>query len=347
MPASSPRTAPATGQVYLSYVRALFQYLEEQGHPSGPLLAAAGLAPADLDDADRTLTATRYAELWTQGEALTGDPYLGLHAGSIARPGKYGILGFAMMACDTLGEALLRQRRYQDLVGKTGVSELHLLSPEVAELRWHSPLAALSRHIGEEHVASWTAFANLLIGGAERPFYVCFEHRRHDGDAEYRRMLGCEPRFEQPYSAVGFAPSLLERPIRDKNPLLRRLLDSHAEQLLTQRRQHAREDAVSDVWQAISDALVNGPPTLEDVAGRLACSPRSLQRRLAERGQSFKELVDDVRRGLALRYMEDAKLSLLDIAFLLGFSEQSGFQRAFKRWTGTTPGLYRGGQRAG
>ncbi len=335
-----PPPAPSAGQVYLSYVRALFQYLEERNHDVAGLLAEAGLLRDDLDDADRTIDAVRYAALWQRAEALTGDPWLGLHAGAIARPGKYGILGFAMMACDTLGEALLRQRRYQDLVGKTGVSELTLLSSDVAELRWHSPLAALSRHIGEEHVASWTAFANLLIGATERPLYVTFEHARHGNGDAYRHALGCEARFEQPHSAVAFPPAFLDRPIRDKNPMLRRLLDSHAEQLLAQRRS-MREDAANDVWQAISDALVNGLPSLEDVAARLHCSPRSLQRRLAERGQSFKELVDEVRRGLALQYMQDAKLSLLDIAFLLGFSEQSGFQRAFKRWTGTTPGQYR------
>lgn len=334
-------TTAAAGQVYLSYVRALFQHLEEQGVDTDALLSTMALDRQQLDDADCTLSAAQYAELWRSAVTLSSDDWLGLHAGAIARPGKYGILGFAMMACDTLGEALLRQRRYQDLVGKTGHSELHLLSSEVAELRWHSPLAQLSRQIGEEHVASWIAFANLLIGSNERPLYVCFEHSQPGDAAVYRRVLGCEPRFDQPYSAVAFPPSLLDRPIRDKNPALRGLLDGHAEQLLAQRR-HADETAVRDVWQAISDALVNGPPSLEDVARRLACSPRSLQRRLAEHGgQNFKELVDDVRRGLALQYMQDVTLSLLDIAFLLGFSEQSGFQRAFKRWTGTTPGLYR------
>ncbi len=335
----------ATGQVYLSYVRALFQYLEEQGQSTAALLAALGLDAISLDDPDRTISATRYARLWERATALSGDPYLGLHAGAVARPGKYGILGFAMMACDTLGEALLRQRRYQDLVGKTGVSELHPLSADIAELRWHSPLAGLSRQIGEEHVASWAAFARLLIGDHERALYVCFEHAPTDDEREYLRVLGCPARFSQPYSAVAFAPALLERPIRDKNPALRRLLDGHAEQLLEQRRR-AHEDTVADVWRCVSEALVNGVPTLEDIAQRLSCSPRALQRRLSERDQTFKDLLDEVRRALALQYIADAKLSLLDIAFLLGFSEQSGFQRAFKRWTGTTPGLYRAGATA-
>jgi AraC-like DNA-binding protein len=328
-----------TGEVYLSYVRALFQYLEEHRVDIAPLLAETGLTRADLDDADRRIAAAQYARLWAHGEVLTGDPHLGLHAGAIPRPGKYGILGFAMMACDTLGEALERQRRYQDLVGKTGVSALHQLSPDRAELRWSSPLAHLSRHIAEEHVASWAAFAELLIGRGEHPLYVCFEHAPA-GDVEaYSRALGCEARFEQPQTAIGFAPALLQRPIRDQNPALKRLLDGHAEQLLAARRQAAQ--AVGDVWQAVSDALVNGVPTLESIAQRLDCSPRSLQRRLAARGQNFKELIDEVRRGLALRYVDDASLSLLDIAFLLGFSEQSGFQRAFKRWTGSTPGAWR------
>jgi AraC-like DNA-binding protein len=328
-----------SGEVYLSYARALFQYLEEHRVAIAPLLHEAGLVRSDLDDADRRIAAAQYAHLWKQGEALTGDVHLGLHAGAIPRPGKYGILGFAMMACDTLGEALERQRRYQDLVGKTGVSELRQLAPDLAELRWRSPLAGLSRHIAEEHVASWTAFAELLIGRGEHPDYVCFEHAPAGDTEAYARALGCEARFEQPHTAIGFTPALLDRPIRDQNPALKRLLDGHAEQLLTARRQAA--DAVGDVWQAVSGALVSGVPTLESIAQSLGCSPRGLQRRLAARGQNFKELIDEVRRGLALRYVDDASLSLLDIAFLLGFSEQSGFQRAFKRWTGSTPGAWR------
>lgn len=329
----------AQGDVYLSYVRALFQYLDERRLAVDALLAAMALQRSMLDEADRMLSAQRYAELWERAVALTGDEYLGLHAGAVPRPGKYGILGFAMMASDTLGEALECQRRYQDLVGKTGISALYRPTPEVAELRWQSPLTRLSRQIAEEHVASWTAFAQLLIGGDERPLYVCFEHVPVGNSDEYRRVLGCEARFGQAYTAVAFSPQLLSRPIRDKNPILRRLLDHHAEQLLAARRQTA--DAVGDVWQAVTEALASGMPSLDDVARRLNCSSRSLQRRLAARGQNFKELIDEVRRGLALRYIDDGKLSLLDIAFLLGFSEQSGFQRAFKRWTGTTPGAWR------
>ncbi|HEY0973034.1 MAG TPA: AraC family transcriptional regulator [Solimonas sp.] len=339
---SSTPTPPATGEVYLSYVRALFQYLEEQGRSVAPLLDALALTPADLDDADRRIGADAYARLWARAADACGDSHLGLHAGAVARPGKYGILGFAMMACETLGEALLRQRRYQDLVGKTGVSELHAVSTDLAELRWHSPLAGLSRHIGEEHVSSWVAFANLLIGDSERALYVCFEHAPHGEPALYERVLGCPARFSQPYTAVAFPTALLARPVRDQNPTLRRLLDGHAEQLLADRRRQ-RDDMIADAWQAVSAALVNGAPTLEDIAQRLGCSARVLQRRLGERDQTFKDLVDEVRHALALRYIADPKLSLLDIAFLLGFSEQSGFQRAFKRWAGTTPGLYRAG----
>ena len=192
----------AQGDVYLSYVRALFQYLDERRLAADALLAAMSLQRSMLDEADRMLSAQRYAELWERAVALTGDEYLGLHAGAIPRPGKYGILGFAMMASDTLGEALECQRRYQDLVGKTGISALYRPTPEVAELRWQSPLTRLSRQIAEEHVASWTAFAQLLIGGDERPLYVCFEHAPAGSAEEYRRVLGCEAHFDQTYTAV-------------------------------------------------------------------------------------------------------------------------------------------------
>lgn len=326
--------------VYLSYARSLLDHLSAQGHDVAPLLTGAGLTPAMLDEADRTIPAAVYAGFWEAGERLTRDPALGLHVGELIRPSKYGVLGYVAMSCETLGESLLRQKRYQDLVGKSGRSEL-VRQGDACELRWYSDLASLSRHVGEEHLASWVAFARWMLGtpGAQ-PRQALFEHSAPDDLGEHRRIFGCELMFDQPYTAVVFAADLLQRPLRDKNAAMRRLMDLHAETLLAQRVQG--EDGTAHALRAaIAARLTDGPPSIDAVAAQLKIPARTLQRRLAQNGTHYRDLLDDVRRRLALRYIGDSGLELPEIAFLLGFAEQSSFQRAFKRWTGLPPGQYR------
>jgi AraC-like DNA-binding protein len=211
-------------------------------------------------------------------------------------------------------------------------------------MHWHSGMARLSRPVGEEHLASWVAFARWMLGADKAPIRVSFEHAATASLDEYRRIFACELAFGQPSTAIRFPLEYMSAPIKDKNPALRRMLDEHAEALLAQR---SAADPARDIRDAIQRALVNGVPAIETVAGQMQVHTRTLQRRLGDLGLTYKQLLDDVRSSLALQYIKDPKLGLLDIAFLLGFAEQSSFQRAFKRWTGQPPGHYRGGAKAG
>jgi AraC-like DNA-binding protein len=338
MTRAKPAAGTEAGVVYLSYARALFDYLDEHGHPSAPILRETGLQPSDFDDSDHSIPVGTYLALWQRAVEQTGDEYLGLHVGEVVRPGKYGILGYAMMSCETLEQAILRQMRYQDLIGKAGRSEL-VSKAGHAEMHWHSGMARRSRAVGEEHLASWVAFARWMLGADKSPIRVSFEHAAPPSLAEYERIFGCELAFGQPGTAIAFPLEYLSAPIKDKNPALRRMLDEHAESLLSKR---SVADPARDIRDAIQRALVNGVPAIETVAAQLAVHTRTLQRRLGDMNLTYKQLLDDVRSTLALQYIQDPKLGLLDIAFLLGFAEQSSFQRAFKRWTGQPPGHYRG-----
>jgi AraC-like DNA-binding protein len=339
---SADASAPAThGEVvFVAYLRSLIDYLRERGFDTAPLLVSVGLDERALDEPDRTIPAARYLKLWQQAEHLTGDAQLGLHVGEQIRPGKYGVLGYVMMSCETLGESLLRQLRYQDLVGKSGRSEL-LRSAARCELRWLAEMSRSSRHIAEEHVASWVAFARWILGAPGRdPLEVWFEHPAPAVLDEHEKLFRCTLRFGQPHTAVVFSAELLDLPLRDKNPDMRRLMDRHAETLLAQHVQ-GEPEITREIRAAIAQQLADGVPPIERVAAQLQISPRTLQRRLASVHSNYKDLVDDVRRRLALRHVDNRQLSLPEIAFLLGFSEQSSFQRAFKRWTGLPPGRYR------
>jgi AraC-like DNA-binding protein len=337
---------PADGGVFLAYARGLFDYLREQGRTAEALLEGTGLAMADFEDSERSIPTGLYVEFWRRAVELTGDDCLGLHVGEIVRPGKYGILGYAMMSCETLREALLRQKRYQDLVGKAGRSEF-IPGEAQAELRWYSDMARRSRQVGEEHVASWVAFARWMLGPDRNPDAVLFEHPEPRLTREHQRIFRCELRFGQPYTAIVFPSALLSSPIRDKDPAVKRLMDSYAENLLAERSRASASDPIQDIRDSIARSLVSGVPAIETIAEQMRVHTRTLQRRLGDLGLNYKQLLDDVRCTLALQYLKDPKLGLLDIAFLLGFAEQSSFQRAFKRWTGQSPGHYRGGRKAG
>lgn len=325
--------------VYMAYARGLLDFLSEKNLDVHKLLMSCDIDPSLIDDAQAVLSSEQYSQLWERSEELSGDAQLGLHVGEIVRPGKYGILGYAMMSSSNLQDALERQRRYQDLVGKAGRSEL-ICKDGLATLQWESPLALRSHHISEEHLASWMAFAQTMLGTGKHAISASFVHAQPDNIKEHQRIFGCELLFSQPRTSISFSREYLSISLREKNPGLQEILDAHAEQLL-QQLTPTDNHAIDEVRRNISEQLLEGTPTIEQVAEQLGTSARSLQRQLSAAGWSYKSLLDEVRKTLAIEYIRDGQLSMLDIAFALGFSEQSPFQRAFKRWTGQTPGQYR------
>ncbi len=134
------------------------------------------------------------------------------------------------------------------------------------------------------------------------------------------------------------SPGVLEMPLRNPDGDLKRWLASRAERL---RDTGNDEDVRTQLAQWLAQQLPFGVPTLNEAAAALTRSPRSLQRELEQADTTFKACLADVRRSLADHYLRDPSLSIGDIGVLLGFSEQSAFQRAFKRWHGITPRAYR------
>jgi AraC-like DNA-binding protein len=147
-------------------------------------------------------------------------------------------------------------------------------------------------------------------------------------------------RFDAPVSvAIELDAADLEHPVPQADRRLLPIVQRHLEERLASARDD-EEDWLTSVRERIALEVCDGPPSIETVAARLALGVRTLQRRLGERGIVFKRMVDDVRRDLALRYLADGKSDLTEIAFLVGYSELSAFDRAFRRWTGSTPKQY-------
>jgi AraC-like DNA-binding protein len=151
-------------------------------------------------------------------------------------------------------------------------------------------------------------------------------------------------RFSAPWNGFSIPRAYLDRPVESADPKLHVLISQHADALLAEL---PRAKTVSEhVRELISKALAGGAPGIDSVAHELTMSPRTLSHRLEQENTSFKQLVEEMRQRLALRYVAWSDLPLSEIAFLLGFSQSAAFHRAFKRWTRQTPLEYRRAQRS-
>lgn len=335
---------PVSSSVSVAYLQGLLDYLARQGVDSTELLERVQLSPQILAQRDQRIAASTYLELLGHGVRLTGDEQLGLHLGEAVRPGYYGVLGYLIMSCATLADALHRQARYAALVGNLGQVDLADepprpgLEPQVAH-SWQPLLPQQKRQLSEETLAGWVTFGHWISGLDIPPTEVRFQHSAPADTSEYQRIFRCPVLFDQVDNALVFPKRLLATPLGQADAQVRLMLDAYADRLLGEIQ---RGNSVLDRARLeLSRQLPEVGADLQQIAARLALSPRTLQRRLREAGLSFNQLVDETRQQLVLHYLRDPALELAEIAFLVGFSEPGSLARAFRRWTGQSPGEYR------
>jgi AraC-like DNA-binding protein len=333
----SPQSA-AKAQVNtasVAYLKALLDYTQANDLPAESLLSGHAL---DLDDRDARLAEAECADLFDKAAACLRDNALGLHVGESIRPGHYGVLGYVAMNCATLGEALSRLQRYQALVLDIGPMQLQMKADEL-RLSWNPDTERPFRQLAEFNLAGLVTFARWISGRPDVPRRLEFNYPMPDDISEHQRIFNCELRFDQLRYAIVLPQAWLQRPLIQPDSAMRQLMLRLAEkQMLGLPR---GGDTLAKLRALIARQLSEGELMLEPLAAQLGMSTRTLQRKLKDAGLGFTQLVDDVRQELAERYLADPGLDLNDLAFLLGFSEQSAFQRAFKRWRGESPGAYR------
>jgi AraC-like DNA-binding protein len=333
-----------SSSVSVAYLQGLLDYLARQGLESAELLERVQLSPQILAQRDQRIAASTYLELLGHGVRLTGDEQLGLHLGEAVRPGYYGVLGYLIMSCATLADALHRQARYAALVGNLGQVDLADeppragLEPQVAH-SWQPLLPQQKRQLSEETLAGWVTFGHWISGLDIPPTEVRFQHAAPADTAEYQRIFRCPVLFDQADNALVFPKRLLATPLGQADAQVRLMLDAYADRLLGEIQQG--HSVLDRARLELSRQLPEVGADLQQIAARLALSPRTLQRRLREAGLSFNQLVDETRQQLVLHYLRDPALELAEIAFLVGFSEPGSLARAFRRWTGQSPGEYR------
>lgn len=335
---------PLPSSVSVAYLQGLVEHLQRHGVDPARLLGTVQLEPSILAQRDQRIAASAYLELVGAGVRLSGDDNLGLHLGEAVRPGYYGVLGYLIMSCATLSDALHRQARYAALVGNLGRVELADEPPRegcepLVKHCWEPLLPQQQRQMSEETLAGWVSFGHWVSGVDEVPFEVRFSHGAPADTGEHERIFRCPVLFDQPDNALVFPKRLLALPLGQADAQVQRTLDAYAERLLVEIN---KGDSVLDRARLeLARQLPEQGADLERLSQTLALSPRTLQRRLRDTGLSFSQLVDETRQQLVLHYLRDPALDTADIAYLLGFSEAGSLARAFRRWTGQSLGEYR------
>lgn len=330
----NPLTAHAN-TASLAYLRGLLDYLQARGVTPGQLLEGRHI---NLEDRDARLPESECAALFDRAATLLGDDAIGLHAGEQIRPGHYGALGYVAMNCATLGEALTGLRRYHALVLDIGPMDQTMENGQLC-LSWNPEVERPYRQMAEYNLAGLITFARWISGRRNSPLRIDFTYPAPADLSEHERVLGCPLRFSQDRYRLLMPVDWLAQALIQPDAAMRTMMEQLAER---QMQSLTRGDAITDARAAIARRLGEGDVELNAIARQLNLSARTLQRKLQDANLSFTQLVDDVRRELAERYLADAKLDLVDIAFLLGYSEQSAFTRAYKRWTGRAPTAARG-----
>ncbi|MDX1589720.1 MAG: AraC family transcriptional regulator ligand-binding domain-containing protein [Oleiphilaceae bacterium] len=310
----------------------LRDWLDQQNQPAPQLRAALARYAGD----DRVPVPV-WRQLLAQGLALApeqGAPELDV--GAVVQPSHLGVLGYLVLASETLGDAMVAYQRYERLFYGVSLADIELRQQE-AEIRWPATSEPLGQQADGVAIAALVTFLRRQLHASPPPTAIAFRGRVTDSQARaYEVFFGCPVRFGDSHVRVCFPLESLQLSMPRRDPTLRRLLDRQAQALL--RALPADAPMAAQLQPVLLRLLATGEPTLARAARSLHMAPRTLQRRLASQGLSWQQWLDRSREQLARDYLKDPGLSLTDIALLLGFSEQSAFTRAYRRWTGGSPG---------
>lgn len=330
---------PHRATVLTSWAKAIRRTLEARGVDCRPLFAQAGLDLAALEDPNARYPVERTTRLWRLAVEATDDPCLGLAVASQVAPTTFHALGYAILASASVADMLQRIVRYFRIATDASWLELRQGSDAV-ELVGH-PYGGDSMPAPE----SVDAFMSLLVrtarGLAGRelcPLRVELRRSRPAGSDCHARIFRAPVRFDAADDLVAFSRADCERPLDSANAELARRSDEIIAQYLQQLEGGTLTLQVRD---RLVRMLPEGEPSAEQLACSLHLSLRSLQRRLADEGNSFEQLLLATREELARGYLQDARHSIGEIAYLLGYADASCFTRAFRRWTGMAPSAFR------
>jgi len=314
--------------------------LKSAGVEVAPLLSRVGLTPEAIADPEERLNVRSQIALLDEAAIALKDDCLGFTLARDFDLREIGLLYYVMASSQSLGDALKRVARYSKITNEALVFGYQEGNRLILSLSYSGVPRHSDRHQIEFCMFGVLRICRVLTGQNVIPQHFSISHHRSGDNSEMARFVGTKVEFGADTDEFALNVNARELPLIHADSHLNDLLLKYCEAALADRRGDMSQ-LRTRVENAISSVLPHERVRVEDVARSLGMSKRTLARRLSDEGLNFTEILQQLRRDLAVRYLDDRRLHVSKIAWLLGFHEVSAFTHAFKRWTGKTPSQIR------
>jgi AraC-like DNA-binding protein len=327
------------GTIAMCFVASAVQSARARNLNADEILTNVGLSPSLLQVPQARVSAKVYGALWRAIALALDDEFFGQDSRRM-KAGSFAMLCHSVVACKTLGQALDRSLRFYALV-LDDISGTCERDAAEARIVLHERVAGAGQRVFAHEllllliygVSCWLVGRRIPIMRTE------FSYAEPAYSAEYRLMYCADLRFDRPNTAIAFDASYLDLPVVQNERSIKEFLRTAPESILLKYKNGSSLNA--RVRRRLRQCLPGEVPDFEELAGEMNMTPATMRRRLHEEGESYQSIKDQLRRDLAISYLSHSSRSVMDIALELGFSERSAFHRAFRKWTGASPGEFR------
>ncbi|MCG6939283.1 MAG: AraC family transcriptional regulator [Gammaproteobacteria bacterium] len=322
--------APATNM--------LWEHLEENGCDPAQLFIKAGISPELRGNPRARISLDALTSLWGHAVEALGDPCFGIKMAHYWHPSFMGALGYAWLVSTSLRTAFGRAERFVHVVSE-GLDLCLSDTGRGLKVTVKIPDEAMSYpQQYQVTMAVLMRISRINFGDELKAVEITFQHAMPDCHEVFSSYFQSPLVYEASEYSMTFATGDIDRKLPTAN---KELALMHDEILMKYLVRIKKGDLVQQIQSLMIDQLPSGKVTDQMIARELHLSERTLQRKLRDKGTSFRQVLESVRKMVAMQYIRDTGTSMTEIAFLLGFSEQSAFSRAFKKWTGKSPVQYR------
>ncbi|MBI9083380.1 MAG: AraC family transcriptional regulator [Desulfobacterales bacterium] len=322
-----------------SWTAVVVQTVESYGYSTDKLLAQAGIDKHLLADPDARIRVEDMRRLWSLAVQMTGDACFGLKAAAHIRPTTFHALGFALMVSSSMMDALERLQRFYRIV--SDAIDIDLSPGDDTMTVYLDPTNEEARPSDEAFdmiVAAVVTFARILSPNGFAPLRVDLMRQAPIHPEAFENFFSSPVHFAAAHNRIFFPLRDMHAPLPDANAEIARGNDQIMVEYLAR---FDKSQVAHQVRAKLIELLPLGEPAVERLARSIGMSTRSLSRYLRKEEVSYREILNDVRRYLSIQYLQQRHLSIIDVAFRLGYSDSSNFTRAFKGWFGLSPAGYR------
>jgi len=318
-----------------TWAKAIADTLIEQGVDASAVFEEVGMDYQLLKDKDARYWQDNITQLWHKSVELTGDSLIGLKVGAHIHMTSYPTLGYSLMSCRNLKESCERLFRYQQLLAEgfhfsfQKEEETYCLTFDILPCELAPSVQAI-----DATLSSFLTFIRWVTGQRITPLGAQLKRVKPENIREFEAVFSCPIQFKSQNNCLYFSEADMEFPLPTADETISKIHDANANRYLEQL---IGGEFSTKVRHILIENLPSGEPKQEQIAIQLNISSSTLKRRLLTENTNFKALLDNTRQQLSVAYLENKELTLTEITYLLGFSENSVFNRAFKRWKGVSP----------